>query len=49
MPYCWKCGAKMQESKETGEIHCNHTDTEIAKSFIEDVEAVKELLPKAGK
>ena len=47
--FCSNCGAKMQESKETGEIHCNHTDTEIAKSFIEDVEAVKELLPKAGK
>lgn len=25
-------------------IHCNCTDEEIAKSFIEDVEAVKELL-----
>jgi hypothetical protein len=27
-------------------IHCNCTDAEIAKSFIEDVEAVKELLPQ---
>lgn len=29
------------------EIHCTCTDAEIAKSFIEDVEAVKELLPQA--
>lgn len=29
------------------EIHCNCTDEEIAKSFIEDVEAVKVLLPRA--
>lgn len=29
------------------EIHCNCTDEEIAKSFIEDVEAVKDLLPNA--
>ena len=28
------------------EIHCNCTDEEIAKSFIEDVEAVKDLLPR---
>lgn len=33
--------------KEKSEIHCNYTDAEIAKSFIEDVEAVKDLLPKA--
>lgn len=35
------------EPKESEKIHCNHTDTEIAKSFIKDVEAVKDLLPKA--
>ena len=40
--YCPNCGARMEES----DIHCNHTDTEIAKSFIEDVEAVKDLLPQ---
>ena len=28
-------------------IHCNCTDAEIAKSFIEDVEPVKELLFQA--
>ena len=28
-------------------IHCNCTDEEIAKSFIKDVEAVKELLLQA--
>lgn len=33
--------------KAESEIHCNCTDAEIAKSFIEDVEAVKELLPQA--
>ena len=33
--------------KAESEIHCNCTDEEIAKSFIEDVEAVKDLLPKA--
>lgn len=42
--YCPNCGAKMVESQE---IHCNCTDKEIAKSFIEDVEAVKDLLPRA--
>lgn len=35
------------EIKTEGEIHCNCTDKEIAKSFIEDVEAVKDLLPRA--
>ena len=40
--YCDQCGAKMVEN----EIHCNYTDAEIAKSFIEDVEAVKDLLPR---
>jgi hypothetical protein len=33
--------------KAESEIHCNCTDEEIAKSFISDVEAVKDLLPKA--
>ena len=40
--FCPNCGAKMVEPQE---IHCNCTDEEIAKSFIEDVEAVKDLLP----
>lgn len=33
--------------KAESEIHCTWTDSEIAKSFIEDVEAVKDLLPRA--
>ena len=37
----WKAKYKKKE-----EVHCNHTDAEIAKSFIEDVEAVKDLLPQ---
>ena len=40
--YCPHCGARMVSEK----IHCTCTDEEIAKSFIEDVEAVKDLLPK---
>jgi hypothetical protein len=32
--------------KGAGEIQCIPTDEEIAKSFIEDVEAVKDLLPR---
>ena len=34
------------EYKEKCVIHCDCTDTEIAKSFIEDVGAVKDLLPQ---
>lgn len=50
--YCPNCGADMRgayniESQESKKIYCNHTDAEIAKSFIEDVEKVKDLLPKA--
>ena len=33
--------------KAESEVHCNCTKEEIAKSFIEDVEAVKDLLPRA--
>ena len=33
--------------KAESEVHCIYTDEEIARSFIEDVEAVKDLLPKA--
>jgi len=35
------------KAEGSGEIHCKFTDEEIAKSFIEDVEAVKDLLLKA--
>lgn len=37
----------LSEEIVESEIQCNHTDAEIAKSFIEDVEAVKDLLPRA--
>lgn len=37
-------GSNMSE-KPTGSIHCQHTDAEIAKSFIVDVESVKDQLP----
>lgn len=42
-----KCEAEIwaKQKAESEGIHCNHTDVEIAKSFIEDVEAVKNLLP----
>lgn len=33
-------------AKYKNEIHCVCTDEEIAKSFIDDVEAVKDLLPR---
>jgi len=32
--------------KPKNEIHCSCTDEEIAKSFIEDVKAVEDLLPR---
>lgn len=32
--------------KKESRIHCGCSDAEISKSFIEDVEAVKELLPQ---
>lgn len=38
--YCPNCGAKMES-----DIHCTCTDSEIAKSFVDDVETVKDLLP----
>jgi ribosomal protein S27E len=43
--YCPNCGARMVKPQES-EIHCTCADEEIAKSFIEDVEAVKDLLPQ---
>ena len=41
-----KAVAIIDKYKAESEIHCNCTDAEIAKSFIEDVEAVKDLLPQ---
>jgi len=35
-----------KDIRSAGEIRCNCTDKEIAKSFVEDVEAVKDLLPR---
>jgi hypothetical protein len=36
----------MFEMVAESEIQCNRTDEEIAETFIEDVEAVKDLLPR---
>ena len=41
------CGVFDNIGKAESEIHCNCTDEEVAKSFISDVEAVKDLLPRA--
>ncbi len=45
--YCTKCGKwlKWADKDEKNLVHCLYTDEEIAKSFIEDVEAVKDQLP----
>jgi hypothetical protein len=45
---CPKCNAELQEwvANYKEQVACNYTDEEIAKSFIEDVEAVKDLLPR---
>lgn len=37
---------QMRDSQAENEILCDCTDEEITKSFIEDVEAVKDLLPR---
>lgn len=46
---CPKCNAELQEWVANGkeQVVCDCTDEEIAKSFIKDVEAVKDLLPRA--
>lgn len=46
---CPDCNVELQAWVENGkeQVVCNHTDAEIAKSFIEDVDAVKDLLPQA--
>lgn len=46
---CPNCNAELQEwvANDKEQVACNCTDEEIAKSFIEDVEAVKDLLPRA--
>lgn len=46
MDLCPKCNDKLQEWVANGKVQVNYTDVEIAKSFIEDVESVKDLLPK---
>ena len=43
---CPKCNYKLQEWVESGKVQVKYTDEEIAKSFIEDVESVKDLLPQ---
>ena len=42
---CPKCNSELQEW--VANENCNCTDADIAKSFIEDVESVKDLLPGA--
>ena len=46
---CPKCNAELQSwvANDTVQVDCNCTDEEVAKSFIEDVESVKDLLPRA--
>lgn len=44
---CPKCNDRLKEWVENGKVQVKYTDEEIAKSFIEDVEAVKDLLPQA--
>ena len=41
---CPKCNDKLQEWFKSGKVQVKYTDEEIAKSFIEDVKAVKDLL-----
>ena len=46
---CPNCNAELQAwvANDKAQVVCNCTDAEIVKSFIEDVEAVKDLLPGA--
>ena len=46
---CPKCNDELQEwvTNYKVQVVCNCTDEEISKSFIEDVERVKDLLPGA--
>lgn len=46
---CPNCNAELQEwiANDKEQIVCNCKNKEIANSFIEDVEAVKDLLPRA--
>ena len=45
---CPNCNAELQEwvKHDKEQVDCNHTDEEIAEAFIEDVEAVEDLLPQ---
>lgn len=45
---CDRCNERLEDKvRQNIEIHCNYTNKEIARSFRSDVEAVKDLLPKA--
>ena len=46
---CPNCNAELQAwvTNDKEQVVCNCANAEIAKSFIEDVEAVKDLLPRA--
>lgn len=48
---CPKCNAELQSwvANNTVQVDCNYTDEEIAKSFIEDVESVKDFLDEGNK
>jgi hypothetical protein len=43
---CPKCNAELQSwiANDTVQVDCNYTDEEVAKSFVKDVESVKDLL-----
>lgn len=48
---CPKCNAELQEwvANDTVQVDCNCTDEEVEKSFIEDVESVKDFLDEDNK
>jgi len=46
---CPNCNAELQKwmANDKEQVACNYAGEEIAKSFILDVEAIKDLLPRA--
>lgn len=48
---CPKCNAELQSwvANDTVQVDCNCTDEEVAKSFVEDVEAVKDFLDEGNR
>ena len=45
---CPKCNDRLQEWVKNGKVQVKYIDSEISKSFIEDVETVKDLLPQTA-